>query len=280
MTEDYSAADPISQQVPPNPVPTKPSAVHSIFVGPNGIRAGWRLVIFLALDFAFVYGIVHIPGVRSLLPPQQIFTAKGLLFSEGLLNLLPLLLAAAVMTFIEKRSFADYGMPWNETLGKRFWQGVPIGFIMLSLLLLLIGALTRIFHGWHRQWAEWLRSASPFYISSASSSLGSSRNSRFADTCNQLSSQVSDSGRRQSFSRLLSALSTSEIAAKRRSAHSWPDASDSSPHLHCVEPETSGIPLECTLPGIGEKRIFTVLPTAAFSHRDISSTHRSTGRTG
>ncbi len=141
MAEDYSAADPLSQPVTPDPVPTKPSAVHNIFVGPNGIRAGWRLVIFLALDFAFVYGIVHIPGVRSLLPPQQIFTAKGLLFSEGLLNLLPLLLAAAVMTFIEKRSFADYGMPWNETLGKRFWQGVPIGFIMLSLLLLLIGAL-------------------------------------------------------------------------------------------------------------------------------------------
>jgi hypothetical protein len=67
------------------------------------------------------------------------FTAKGLLTSEGLFNLLPLLLAAGVMTLIEKRSFADYGMPLKETLGKRFWQGVPIGFIMLSLLLVLIG---------------------------------------------------------------------------------------------------------------------------------------------
>jgi hypothetical protein len=141
MAEDYSAADSISQQVPPSPVPTKPSAVHNIFVGPNGIRAGWRLAIFLALDLAFIYGIVHIPGVKSLLPSQQIFTAKGLLFSEGLLDLLPLLLAAGVMTLIEKRSFADYGMPLNEAFGKRFWQGVPIGFIMLSLLLLLIGAL-------------------------------------------------------------------------------------------------------------------------------------------
>ena len=141
MTEDYGAADPISQPAPPNPIPTKPSAAHNIFVGPNGIRAGWRLAIFLALNFAFIYGIVHIPGVRSLLPSQQIFTAKGLLFSEGLLSLLPLLLAAGVMTLIEKRSFADYGMPLNEALGKRFWQGVPIGFIMLSLLLGLIAAL-------------------------------------------------------------------------------------------------------------------------------------------
>ena len=141
MADDYSAADPLSQSAPPNPIPTKPSAAHNIFIGPNGIRAGWRLVIFLALDFAFLYGIVHIPGVRSLLPSQQIFTAKGLLFSEGLLQLLPLLLAAGVMTLIEKRSFTDYGMPLHEAFGKRFWQGVPLGFIMLSLLLLLIGAL-------------------------------------------------------------------------------------------------------------------------------------------
>ena len=141
MADDYSPADSISQQVPPNPSPTKPSAGHNIFVGPNGIRAGWRLTIFVALDFAFSYGIIHIPGVRSHLPPPQVFTANGLLFGEGLLNLLPLLLAAAVMMLIEKRSFADYGMPLNETLGKRFWQGVPIGFIMLSLLLVFIGAL-------------------------------------------------------------------------------------------------------------------------------------------
>src|ERR1700741_5581747 len=116
MTEDYGAADPVSQPAPPNPIPTKPSAAHNIFIGPNGIRAGWRLAIFLALDFAFVYGIVRIPGVRSLLPSQQLFTAKGLLTSEGLFNLLPLLLAAGVMTLIEKRSFSDYGMPWKEAL--------------------------------------------------------------------------------------------------------------------------------------------------------------------
>jgi len=140
MAEDYSSADRLSQPVAPAPAPAKPSAAHNIFIGPNGIRAGWRLLIFLALDFAFIYGIVRIPGVRALLPSQQILTAKGLLFSEGLLNLLPLLLAAAVMTLIEKRSFADYGMPLQEAFGKRFWQGVPIGFIMLSLLLLLIAA--------------------------------------------------------------------------------------------------------------------------------------------
>jgi len=55
MAEDYSAADSTSQQAAPNPVPTKPSPLYSIFVGPNRIRAGWRLAFFMALDIAFVY---------------------------------------------------------------------------------------------------------------------------------------------------------------------------------------------------------------------------------
>jgi hypothetical protein len=45
------------------------------------------------------------------------------------------------MSKIEKRSFADYGLPFNQAFGKRFWQGVPFGFLALSLLLVLIAAM-------------------------------------------------------------------------------------------------------------------------------------------
>ena len=50
-------------------------------------------------------------------------------------------LAAGVMALIEKRTYADYYLPMNEFLGKRFWQGVPYGFAMLSLALGMIAAL-------------------------------------------------------------------------------------------------------------------------------------------
>ena len=52
-----------------------------------------------------------------------------------------LLVATAVMALIEKRTYADYYLPLNQFLGKRFWQGVPYGFAMLSLALGLIAAL-------------------------------------------------------------------------------------------------------------------------------------------
>jgi membrane protease YdiL (CAAX protease family) len=141
MAEEFSPAESLSQ-LAASPAP-QPSAIHNIFIGPNGLRAGWRVAIFLVLDIAIVAGMVRIPAVREFLRghPQAEFGAIGLIGSEFLLNLFPLLLAAGIMTFIEKRSFADYGMPLNQAFGKRFWQGVPIGFVMLSLLLVLIGAL-------------------------------------------------------------------------------------------------------------------------------------------
>jgi membrane protease YdiL (CAAX protease family) len=51
------------------------------------------------------------------------------------------LVAVIIMSWIEKRSFADFGLPLKQFLGKRFWQGAFYGFAMLSLLLLAIAAL-------------------------------------------------------------------------------------------------------------------------------------------
>ncbi len=46
-----------------------PSWTHKIFMGPNGIRPGWRILIFLALVFAIGNGVVfialHTPGLRE-----------------------------------------------------------------------------------------------------------------------------------------------------------------------------------------------------------------------
>ena len=94
---------------------------------------------------AIVAAMVKVPAVKDFLrthPPGE-FTAIGLIGTEFLLQLFPVLLAASIMTFIEKRTFADYGIPLDQAFGKLFWQGLPMGFAMLSLLLLLIAA----FHG-------------------------------------------------------------------------------------------------------------------------------------
>ena len=118
-----------------------PSLARRIFTGPNGIRAGWRMLIFvavfLALSRAIGFVAVRIPGLRELLQSKTMTPGLQLL---GVISPLLALASAAVMTRIERRTFADYGLPASEAFGKRFWQGVPLGFVMLCLLLGLIAA--------------------------------------------------------------------------------------------------------------------------------------------
>jgi uncharacterized protein len=122
-----------------------PSAAAKIFKGPNGLRAGWRLLIFLVL-FAIIgqglgYMLHHIPALHAWeqIQPKNQITPGVMMLGEGV-AVFSLFFAAFLMTLIEKRSFADYYLPPQQAFGKRFWQGVPYGFAMLSLLIALIAA--------------------------------------------------------------------------------------------------------------------------------------------
>ena len=122
--------------------------MHGILVGPNGIRAGWRVfmavALFTGLLLAQQAGLGRIPALRAWLhrESQGGITPAILLYSECI-TVLCLMLTVLVMAKIENRSFARYGLPGNEAFGKRFWQGVPYGLAMLTLLLASIAA----FHG-------------------------------------------------------------------------------------------------------------------------------------
>jgi uncharacterized protein len=145
MTDASSAHPTFSAGTAPGAA-APPSALQKIFIGPSGIRAGWRLAIFLAIFLAFAgsanFAVRHIPALRD--AAQQInkgvFSPGVMIANEGL-TVLFLVVAAGIMTKIEKRTFADYGLPLSEAFGKLFWQGVPLGFAMLSLLLAIIAAL-------------------------------------------------------------------------------------------------------------------------------------------
>src|ERR1700723_1396714 len=129
-----------------HPAAEQRSEMENIFMGPNGMRAGWGLLLFVCifLTCTKVEGVVihHIHPVSAWFQAQDhtVMTAPTQIFLEGI-ALFALLVAAGVMALIEKRTYADYYLPMNEFLGKRFWQGVPYGFAMLSLALGMIAAL-------------------------------------------------------------------------------------------------------------------------------------------
>ena len=106
---------------------------YGILKGPNGLRAGWRLLVFFAILLPLGYGVSG--GVDALIrrTHSDFSTPLDAVFSIDLL-VLPLLIAAWIMGRIERRTFADLGLPWRRAFGRRFWQGACFSFVSMSLL--------------------------------------------------------------------------------------------------------------------------------------------------
>lgn len=133
-----------SSATPPAGQPRSSGA--GIFTGPNGIRAGWRLLIFLAMVIACAtllgFALTRLPALRRFVGPQErgVFTPLAQMIQEGTL-VISVFFGAFVMAKIEKRRFREYGIPGQGAFGKLFWQGVIWGLAMVTLLILLIAAL-------------------------------------------------------------------------------------------------------------------------------------------
>jgi uncharacterized protein len=128
----------------PQPEPLE-SFVTKAFIGPNGIRAGWRLVIFITSVCVLLAGFTMLTlALNHGKPPHPQFTPQSTLLSEGLLFFV-VLFASWLMSKMEMRSIADYGLPPRRAFGGQFWQGAAIGFASITVLLASMRA-TGVFH--------------------------------------------------------------------------------------------------------------------------------------
>jgi len=124
----------LSDQV--SPVITRHRA-HAIFLGPEGLRPGWRIVLYLGMG---VLLFLLLSSFQYLIPSrgagflwQQMFIQVVLVVSS--------LSPAAVMAKIEKRRFGDYRLALGQASGKLFWTGLLWGILALSALMLLMRLL-------------------------------------------------------------------------------------------------------------------------------------------
>jgi uncharacterized protein len=109
-----------------------------VFLKPTGLRAGWRLLIFVLIFLVLLNGCNFIlaqifqpvPGTFSL--PFQ-FAAEATSFVLALLT-------AWIMSRIEGRSLGVYGLPLRNAFGKLFWQGCGFGLLEICVLIGVIAA--------------------------------------------------------------------------------------------------------------------------------------------
>jgi len=125
---------------------------YRLLKGPNGLRAGWRLLIYAALVLSLGYGAEKVTEVILPGEPADLGSPWATTVVFGIM-LFTMLLVAAMMAKMEGRSFGDYGLPLRRVLCFQFWQGYGVGFLSLAALLAfmrLVGVFSfgpRLLHG-------------------------------------------------------------------------------------------------------------------------------------
>ncbi|HST11517.1 MAG TPA: CPBP family intramembrane glutamic endopeptidase [Terriglobales bacterium] len=144
---------PVVQDSPSVPPTDSSDLKHRLawpFLGPNGLRALWRLVLFIAVVFGLRFGISAVLRVLHLVkphPPITEMTVRTVFLQDGL-ALFCVLAGTIIMGAFEKRSLADYGLPMRGAFGARFFEGLVWGFAAEAatiVVLFVTGNVT--FHG-------------------------------------------------------------------------------------------------------------------------------------
>jgi membrane protease YdiL (CAAX protease family) len=134
MESGNSAYDPAGQSTLSSPPPSPTSLFHN----EHGLRAGWRLLVYVLLVLGG--GVIVMLGLRLFLTPKRGAPTAMILLSQEVVGFALVYGAALVMSRLERRSVGAYGLPMSAALGSKFWLGFLFGLLEVSLLIGLIAA--------------------------------------------------------------------------------------------------------------------------------------------
>ena len=105
------------------------SGVKWLFVGPDGLRHGWRFLIFAAVIFLVVQFLEQ-PAIAFLAAKCHVdrsaLSASSIIVSDGF-DLIVILIVTGAAARFEQRRIDSYGLPINKAFGRFFWNGAIAG---------------------------------------------------------------------------------------------------------------------------------------------------------
>src|ERR1700761_7424965 len=120
----------------PEPYDRGSFALERIFIGPDGLRAGWSVLLAYCLFYFFRLVIGTFFVTAGLVDDNSGFRATPALILETI-PFLAMIGAGAIVAVIERRRLLDYNLTGPLRIS-RFASGLLTGFTALSIL---IGAL-------------------------------------------------------------------------------------------------------------------------------------------
>lgn len=120
--------------------------MRTIFVGPGGVRAGWRFlayaVILIGMTLATQSFVV--PSLMEALHAQGSLNSYAFLIGE-IVEGITVLVATGALALCEHRRIDAYGLPVRLAFRSRFWEGFAIGVAAagaVGIAMLASGAMT------------------------------------------------------------------------------------------------------------------------------------------
>ena len=123
--------------------------LRRLFQGSHGLRAGWRLLIFVIVLVSSVWSLIL--AIRAFLawihfPHSTVLTPGRAILNETVI-LVGLFVTTAIFARAERRSFGEYGLPSRSAFGAKFWEGLIWGFAAISAVLLALRATGNSYFG-------------------------------------------------------------------------------------------------------------------------------------
>ncbi len=123
----------------PGSIAPSSSIGRRIFLGPRGIRAGWRLLIFHLIVFGLATGAIFALRALSLDLTRGNFTVGRLIAMESI-YLAATLVGLAAMSRLERRPLSEFGIPLRRLFTGPFWSGAAWGLAAIAAIGLLVFA--------------------------------------------------------------------------------------------------------------------------------------------
>jgi len=107
---------------------SQPSYARTLFLGPEGLRAGWGFAFYVAM-------FVPLRDVGVSLAASSHLAVLWTSLLEEFAVLTAAIIPALVLMRVEHRPWSAYGLPAQRAFGKAFWVGAVWGFAGVSVLV-------------------------------------------------------------------------------------------------------------------------------------------------
>jgi hypothetical protein len=119
------------------------SFLKKVFIGPCGLRAGWKVLIFFLMIIAIGFCLRPLGKLSGKIDPKLPVPPGLMLFREFLRGVTVLIATGIMARFIDHRAWGYFGTPLRNAFRSSFWIGVAIGLARIARRL-RIGTWQRV----------------------------------------------------------------------------------------------------------------------------------------